>query len=75
MNGLPKKIGKGVMGGKEVIAPTGSYRIGDYFRHKVLLPCKCYCGWKGVIDDLLGTDDDDILYCPQCKNSGGWYYK
>jgi len=54
-------------------APEDSYRIGDYFDKPLKWRVECCCGWKGVVDDLLGVDDEETLWCPQCRTTG-WVY-
>ncbi len=55
-------------------APKDAYRIGDYF---ISTPLKwevhCPCGWHGTVDDLLGVDYNNTLWCPQCQGTG-WVY-
>ena len=33
---------------------------------------KCGCGWRGMMSNLLISDDPDsnMLYCPECKYCG-----
>jgi hypothetical protein len=31
------------------------------------------CGWRGKCGELLGTDDEETMWCPCCKCSG-WEY-
>jgi len=33
----------------------------------------CQCGWKGHVGQLLGVDEEDTLWCPQCRTIG-WEY-
>ncbi len=54
-------------------APRDAYRIGDYFDNPINWRVKCPCGWKGVVEDLLGVDTQDTLWCPKCRRIG-WVY-
>ena len=41
-----------------------------------LLPrVKCKCGWKGRAGQLLGVDENDTMWCPQCRTWGNWVYR
>lgn len=41
---------------------------------KTLPKCKCQgCGWRGSVTELLGTDDDETMWCPQC-GTASWVY-
>jgi hypothetical protein len=56
-------------------APDEAYVISEakgweYIGEKVICPC----GFYGDVDDLLGVDDDDMLWCPQCRTAA-WTYK
>lgn len=53
--------------------PKDAYRIGDYLTKSIKIKVECHCGWHGIVDDLLGSDDEDTLWCPQCGTSG-WIY-
>jgi hypothetical protein len=33
----------------------------------------CRCGWKGHMADLLAVDEEDTLWCPQCRTIA-WEY-
>lgn len=32
----------------------------------------CRCGWKGPGGHLLGVDENETLWCPQCRTWGNW---
>jgi hypothetical protein len=48
--------------------PVGKFDGADQVR------VECLCGWTGMIEELLGVDDEDTLWCPQCHRAT-WFYE
>lgn len=58
------------MGKKYTICPDG---ISEDGQDLTCVTVSCSCGWKGHVGQLLGEDEDDTLWCPQCQGAG-WTY-
>jgi len=54
-------------------APKDAYVIGDTTQRNensiLCTPVICKCGWQGSFCQLLGHDDHDQQWCPQCRKT------
>ena len=60
-------------------APDNAHTLRDegYYKDDVFLDNDliiCDCGYEGTAGGLLCVDDEETLWCPQCKTAG-WQWK
>jgi len=67
-----------LLGGTNMSAPETAYPIGPVLydsegrevSRRKQANVVCTCSWRGKFGDLLGTNNEETLWCPQCKTTG-----